>query len=172
MKDTQYSPSTTKIGAKYGLYTGLAFLLFLSLVYPLKLSEDPIISILSLVISVAGIYYAFREYKAYNEGYISFSQGFGIGMLVSTISGLISGVFYLVYLKMINLAEKDKMKQVFLDAFEKQNMKDEELEMAEKMLEYIPEMMFLGSVFGSLILGLVLSLALGSIFNKPRPPFE
>jgi hypothetical protein len=172
MMQAQNSPTTTKIGLKYGLYTGIASILYLALIYTLRLQDDPLISILGTVISVVGVVYGIREYKKLNEDYITTGQGFGLGMIVSAILGLLSGIFYLIYLKFINLALATEMRQQVLDMYEKQNAKDQELAMIEKMLKYLPEFFFVGNILGSLIFGLLISVVVASIMAKSRSPFE
>jgi hypothetical protein len=172
MMQSQNSPTTTQIGLKYGLYTGIASILYLALTYTLRLQDDPLISILGMVISVVGVIYGIREYKKLNEDYITTGQGFGLGMVVSAILGLLSGIFYLIYLKFINLGLAKEMRQQVLDMYEKQNVKDQELAVIEKMMAYLPEFFFVGSMLGSLLVGILISLVIASIMANARPPFE
>ncbi|MCU0448092.1 MAG: DUF4199 domain-containing protein [Microscillaceae bacterium] len=172
MMQSTSPPTTTKVGLKYGLYTGLASILYLALTYTLRLENDSLVSILGTVIAVVGVVYGIREYKKLNEDYISTGQGFGLGMVVSAISGVLSAIFYLLYLKFINIALANEMRQQILNLYEKQKMREQDMEIIEKMLKYLPEFFFAGSILGSLIFGLLVSLVVASIMAKPRPPFE
>jgi len=172
MEEKQTTISTTRVGLKYGIFTGLAFIIYEALIYSLRLDDDLLINMLSLVISVAGIVYGIREFMRFNEGFMRFGQGLGIGMLASAISGIIDGFFRLIYFKYLNPSLIEDLKSQFLKQLEKSKMKDEELDMAEKMLVYLPEFIFVGTILGALVLGLILSLIITAIMQKERSPFE
>lgn len=167
--------STTRTGLKYGVYTGIASLLYSGILQVARLSEDQFLSSLSTVIMIAGIFYAIREYKQLNDGYISFGQCVGAGSVVSGIAGIISSTFVVIYMRFIEpnaIAEMLKQQRIALE--KDGRFDDEQIEQTMTMMGSImtPEILFVFGFLFTLILGVILSMILGAFMKKtPDTPF-
>lgn len=174
MEEQTNELSTTRVGLKYGLFTGVASLGYSTLLSLLRLQNDSFLSLLTIGLVVAGIVYAMKEYKNANEDYMTFSQGLGIGTVVSAIYGLLSGVFTLIYFQFINTTELLKLRQEMILQYEKNGMEDEMINQLMPWIEWLTSSgsLFVFGVVGNLFFGFLLSLAISAIMAKNRPMFE
>jgi uncharacterized membrane protein YedE/YeeE len=161
--------TTTQVGIRYGLILGLTSVGISLVAFIADLRENLIVNILSTVVTIAFLAIAIKYYRDQNSGYIKFGQGFGIGMIVSAISSLLSGLFLLVYLKFINKAIFEEILDKAHQEWEKAGMDEKAMAIAEKFLT--PEFMFISAVIGGLIVGAVLSLIVAAIMQKKQPEF-
>jgi Protein of unknown function (DUF4199) len=171
-QQTSTNPTTTKVGLKYGVFTAVALLL-VSFVAGLLLPGDSAGVFLTLFVFFAGIAYGMIEFRRNNDNSMTFGQGFGLGMLVSAIVGLIHGTIAWLTLFMMGAKAIDEQKQKALVQLEKY-YSDEEIEKAKPMLEWMfsPGFMFFLSVIGFLFLGLIVTLFASMIFRREKSPFE
>jgi hypothetical protein len=167
------TPSTTRIGLKYGIYTGVSLVGYSLLLYTLNLNNESSLSILSSVIGIAGLVFGVIEYKRADEGYVSFGQAFHIGMVVSVISGLFDAFFNLIYLS-YNSTILEKLKGEMIKSYEKQKLSDEQIEQLMPFINWFcsPSGIFIMSVIVSFVGGALLSLLVAAIMQKKRPMFE
>ena len=161
--------TTTQVGIRYGLILGLTSVGISLVAFIADLRENLIVNILSTVVTIAFLAIAIKYYRDQNSGYIKFGQGFGIGMIVSAISSLLSGLFLLVYLKFINKAIFEEILDKAHQEWEKAGMDEKAMAIAEKFLT--PEFMFISAVISGLIFGAVLSLIVAAIMQKKQPEF-
>jgi len=160
--------TTTQVGIRYGLILGLASVAISLVTFMADLRENLIINVRT-VVTIAFLAIAIKYYRDQNSGYIKFGQGFGIGMIVSAISSLLSGLFLLVYLKFINKAIFEEILDKAHQEWEKAGMDEKAMAIAEKFLT--PEFMFISAVISGLIFGAVLSLIVAAIMQKKQPEF-
>ena len=78
-----------------------------------------------------------RDYKAENQGFLTFGKGVGLGAMSSLIGGVVYGVFLFIYSKFINTGYVDTIREVAYQQMEAQSennpaMTDEAMEMAMK----------------------------------------
>jgi len=171
MMNEEVNPiSTTRIGLKFGLYSGIAISVYSILTLELGISEDGLVGMLEYVLLIAALHLGMRDYKKGNESYMTFGQGFGIGLIISTITGLIGGAVNSIYLY-LKPEVLNKMKDLAMNTPDMQKLEAQELELANTMMNYMlsPGGFFLISVISYFIVGLILSLIV-SAFNKNNPP--
>jgi len=161
--------TTTQVGIRYGLILGLTSVGISLVAFIADLRENLIVNILGTVVTIAFLVIAIKYYRDQNNGYIKFGQGFGIGMIVSAISSLLSGLFLLVYLKFINKAIFEEILDKAHQEWEKAGMDEKAMATAEKFIT--PEFMFISAVIGGLIFGAILSLIVATIMQKKQPEF-
>ena len=81
-----------------------------------------------------GIYLAHQYFKAQNGGFMSYGQGLVIGMLVSMVSGLLTGFFNYLYRTLIDPEMNGRMLETVRAKMEEGgNMSDEQIESAVNM---------------------------------------
>lgn len=171
--NSQPQTSTTRVGLKYGIFTAAASLLISMIVALLRMPADSLISYLSLFIFIAGIAYGIIEFRRGNDGFVSFGQAFGLGMVVSGFSGLINGLISLIYMRLIDPNSTKELRQEMLLALEK-TYSDDQIEKIRPWIDWMasPGAIFFMQVIGSLFLGLIISLVAGLVFKKDRSPFD
>ena len=167
-------PSVTSVALKYGLITALISIVYTLILMVLDMSENQLLSGLSFIIMIAGIVLAMKEYRTLNGGFMSYGQGLGLVTLVSTVTGLLSGIFMWIYTSFVDTEYMARMRDKQVDALLDRGMSDEEVDAAMKMTESFqgPLALILGGLIGSVVIGFLLSLILSAIMKRNRPEFE
>jgi Na+-translocating ferredoxin:NAD+ oxidoreductase RnfE subunit len=171
-------PSTARIALKWGLISAVVSIVYTVVLMLTGNYQNPdfqwINFFIGLIITVATLVLAIKEFRTQNEGYLSFGQGLGVGTLTSAISGLISGGFVLIYLRFIDDSSLKVAQDRAREQWEAQGMSDAQMEQAEQFLTMFtsPGLLFAFSVVGAVILGFILSLILAAILKKDRPVFS
>ena len=177
MENTAASVSTTAVGIRYGLITGVIWLIVdfvfrttgLSFKYSLYLPA-------SLLVYVVGIVLAHRDFKHQNAGFMRYGQGVMIVLILSLVSGTISGLFNYIYVNFIDpdyavRARADM--EAWMSTFP--GVQDEQIEKAmagitdEKIKSPLQiGQTLLSSAFGGVVMGLIVSI----FTRRNRPEFE
>lgn len=165
--------STTRFGLKFGLYCGVALSLYEVLILELGLSDDNLIGLLAYVILIAALHMGMRDYKKANEGYMTFGQGLGIGLIVSTISGILLGAIQSVYFY-FKPALVERMKEEIFKAYDEQGIPPEQVETMRSVIDFMlsPGGIFVLTVISYFILGLLLSLITAAVHRRNPPLFD
>ena len=173
MENQQGSLKTTMI--TYGLILGGISVVFQLLLFFLDMhyQQPPAVGIISIVIMVGVLIYAFIQFKKQNEGFISLSEALKIGLGISLISALIGTVYSLI---LTNVLDPDTIEKTIDFAFEKMRADNPELtkdqiDMARGMSEKMATPLISSAVqiIGALFLGFIISLIGGLIVKKSRP---
>lgn len=94
--------SYQKVSIKYGIFVGVAHILYFLLMGLLGLHDTIELSFLSGIFLVIGIIVAISKVKRLNNGYIRYFEGLGIGAIVGVISSVILAVFLAFYISTFN----------------------------------------------------------------------
>ena len=124
MENQQGSLKTTMI--TYGLILGGISVVFQLMLFFLDMhyQQPPAVGIISIVIMVGVLIYAFIQFKKQNEGFISLSEALKIGLGISLISALIGTVYSLI---LTNVLDPDTIEKTIDFAFEKMRADNPEL---------------------------------------------
>jgi hypothetical protein len=123
------------------------------------------------VITIAIIVLAHKYYKDNTNGFMSYGQGVSISMWIGLVSAVIGSVFTYIYVKFIDTAFIETMKQKQMEAMEEKGMSEDQIDQAMQIagMFMTPEAIFaLGLVFGflgTLVVGLIVS-----IFTQKKAP--
>jgi hypothetical protein len=128
-------------------------------------------SIVSIVVFVL----AHKYFKENNGGFMTYGEGFKIGLLAGVVSSVISAVFTYVYMKFIDPTMSRVIRDRAVAQMEEQGQSEEQIEMAMKFVDMFisPEAMALMTVIFGIIGSVVIAL-LVSIFTRkenPKPAF-
>ncbi|QNP51020.1 DUF4199 domain-containing protein [Hymenobacter qilianensis] len=93
MENTSTPVSTTSVGLRYGLLTGIVSIIYSFILLAANLEQNTALSLLGIVILIGGIFLAHKNYKENNGGFMSYGQGLGIGVILSLVSGLLGAFF-------------------------------------------------------------------------------
>lgn len=168
------APTTTAIGVRYGLLTGLIGIAF-SLILNLTKMQDSGVKWLSMGILVAGLWLAHAEYKKQNGGFMEYGQGLGIGMILSAVYGVLNAIFIYIYTSFVDptlMAGQLEKSRAQMEAGG--NMSDDQIEQGMEMAAKFttPGALFFITIITMLITGLILSLIISAITKNSRPEFE
>ncbi len=169
------TPSVGKSAMTYGLYLGIVGIVLTVVLFVSDLFLNPSISWASLVITIGLLCWVYIDYKK-KAGFLTFGDGFKLGLLVNIISGAITSVFKAIYVGLVDPSIVSKTVEFAIgEAYKKQpNMPDEAVTMIEKMYGFIagPIGSLVIGIVGALIFGAIISLILAAIFKKEPPVFE
>lgn len=166
---------------KWGLITGAVYIVY-SLVTTLMGmtpgKNDPgtmgigaLLNVVLFGITFFTLYLGVKETRD-NEmgGYIDFGKAFRVGMKIALIAAVISSIFGLLNMYVINPGMMDEVKAAMEESTE--SMSDEQAEAMGKWMGFMNNPILL-AVFGILYVafwGIIKSLIAGSILKKEAPP--
>ncbi|HMJ70094.1 MAG TPA: DUF4199 domain-containing protein [Cyclobacteriaceae bacterium] len=168
MTDSEVKPpSIMNIGLKYGLIsTGIGILMFLALALSAANPFDNTWGWVRIAISIVIIVLAHREFKNSGDGFMSYGQGFKIGLIMILVGIVVGNLFTWFYTAVVDPGVMD----IFYDAqrtqMEGNNMPDEQIDVA---IEWTKKLFWpIAFVFG--IIGGLIGVLIITIFTKKENP--
>lgn len=169
-------PSTARTALKWGAILGLVLMAITLIMYLTDQSTNPLFSGLTLGAVVALLVLAMRDYRTINGGYMTYSEGLGIGALLSAVAGLLSSAFSTFYNVVIDPTVQQRAMDQAREKMEAQgNMSDESIDQAMEWSQKLqsPGFTFIAGVFGTVIVGFLLSLIVAAFIRRNKAnPFE
>ncbi|GAB3737057.1 DUF4199 domain-containing protein [Spirosoma lituiforme] len=169
-------PSTARTALKWGAILGLVLMAITLIMYLTDQSTNPLFSGLTLGAVVALLVLAMRDYRTLNGGYMTYSEGLGIGALLSAVAGLLSSAFSTFYNVVIDPTVQQRAMEQAREKMEAQgNMSDESIDQAMEWSQKLqsPGFTFIAGVFGTVIVGFLLSLIVAAFIRRNKAnPFE
>jgi Protein of unknown function (DUF4199) len=168
--------STARVALKWGLITGVALILYSTLLYTLGQMTNAGLTIIIYVIMVVGLVMGMREYRTLNGDYLTFGEGVGLGALLSAVAGVLSSMYNVLYTTLIDPGIQARMMDQMREQLEDQGkLSDDQIEQAleiSKMFQS-PGIQFVVGIFGSILVGVILSLIIAAIMRRHKAnPFE
>jgi hypothetical protein len=166
--------STTSVGLRYGLLTGLISIIISFGLFATSMEQSPL-RFVTFVVMVVGIVMAMRHFKENNHGFMSFGQGVGIGTMLSLVVGILSAIFTYVYMNVIDTDVVSRMMEKARADLEVQGkLTDEQIDQAMAMSGKFMNgpIMVVVVILGSIIMGLLLSLVISAVLKHSKPEFE
>jgi hypothetical protein len=164
-----------KIALRYGLiYIGINILWSL-MMYVTGLNRSELAWIpntLAMLIPIFCIVFAVKEYKeTVGQGFMSFSEVFRYGLVISVIGGIGISAYLLVYTQYIDPEFNDYILNQQIEGMQESGMSDEKIDQAIEMAERFrtPFYTFTFGVLGSLFVGAIISLIMAAVLKKPNP---
>ena len=173
--ETNTTPvTTTAIGLRYGLLVGLVSIIFSFVLFLTQTDQSPV-RWLGLAVLIGGMVLAHNAYKQANGGFMDYSEGLGIGALMSVISGTLSTAFSYVYMSFVDEGYMSRVMETTRAKMEaKGNMTDEQIDQAMSMAQKFSSggWMILFGILGSLLFGFLIALVVSAITKNSKPEFE
>ncbi|MBF9224339.1 DUF4199 domain-containing protein [Hymenobacter ruricola] len=173
--ETNTTPvTTTSVGLRYGLLTGLISIIISFALNAAHLEQSPA-KWLSTVVLVGGIFLAQRYYKEQSGGYMSYGQGMSVGMILSVVSGVLGAIFSYIYVSFVDSDMITRMlDKARADMETRGGATDEQIEQAMQMTAKFmtPGALSFFVVLFSLLFGLLISLVVSAIVKNAKPEFE
>ncbi len=153
----------------YGLYLGIASIVFGLITYYGGLLGNKAFGYLGYLILAVFIFLGLKHYKEKeNKGFMRYGQGLGVGVLISLVGGIVSGVFTYVFFAFIDPAKHQELMAVVQEQQMQAGVSEAQLEQMEGVMSTMmsPLSMALMGIVGSVILGLIFSLIISAILKK------
>lgn len=89
--------SFERLGIRYGLWVGVAYIAFFLLMKALGLHERTEVAYVNGLFLIGGIILALREFKRATHNRVDYLPGLGVGFLTSLVSSAILALFFIAY---------------------------------------------------------------------------
>ena len=169
------STSTFKTGLTYGDILGLALIIYSVLLYVLDLNLNKYMGWISYIIIIGTIIYGTKKYRDDNlNGFISYGQALGLATIIVVFGALIHIIYTYFFISVIDPDYINKLLAATEEELLKKGMSDDQIEIAiamqKKMMK--PVLMTIMGFFGTVIVGVVLSLITSAFLKKEGDPFQ
>jgi Protein of unknown function (DUF4199) len=161
-------PSVMAVGVKYGLFIGIASILFTLVL--VAFGSNYFVSDwkkwIGFPITIALVVLSHREFKGKGDGFMSFGQGFGITFISILVSVIIGIIFSYCYASFIDTSAMEDMYQKTAEDMEAKGQNQEAIDIAiswTKKLFWV--FYFAGGVFFAAIIGVIIP-----IFTQKKNP--
>lgn len=155
------SPVTPRsVGIKYGFLSALiSMIFFLILVVTGQNAFANKWNWVSLMIAIAVVFLAHKNFKDKGDGFMSYGQGVGIAFWIALVSVLINFLLTYSYLHFIDASAMELFYQMQSEELAERGMPKDQIEMAMSWTRILfwPLFIFFGLVFG-LFVGLIVSI--------------
>lgn len=168
-------PSLFKASLNYGLMLGGALVVYSLLLYVLGLIGKQSLSYVSFIFYIALMILGIKEYRdKQSGGFITYGNSFVIGFFIALIGGVISAIFTFILFKFDPALVQSMLEKARQTMEEKQNMTEEQVELAMKMTENMmsPLWMMIWGVAASAFIGAIISLIVSIFMKKEGTPFD
>lgn len=162
------------VGFRVGVILALALIIYSMLLQVTGMATNQAMGFIPNVFYILGIIWAHKTYKESGDGFMSYGQGLGLGMIVAGVAGLISSLFTYIYLKFIDDSMLGEILNQSRIALEEQGMDDEQIEQTLAMTQKFttPEMLMVWGLFGALLMGLIFALVISAFTKKNNPELQ
>ncbi len=160
----------TKFAIVYSLIViGFGLILY---IFSLTMKAGWVSGLVSLAALFGSINYGILAHRNQNlNGFISYGQSLGIGLLISLVAGVILALYQLVF----NLYIAPEMATNMLNEAKRQliesNASEEEMQTTINIFKKMSEPLYIvfGGIAGSFVLGLIASLIISAFTKKEDP---
>ena len=117
-------------------------------------------------------YKGFEQFKMTdNGGFMSLGQAMRVSMWMSLVSGLLTGLYMMLYIGVLEPDFKEKTMQVAMEQAAENGQDPEQVEQGMNMMSWVfdPIPMAAMVVIGSLFFGLIMGLIYGLIMRRDPP---
>jgi hypothetical protein len=159
----------------YGLLLGGISIVFNLMLFFLKMhyEQSTAVGIVSVVIMIGVLLFAFIQYKKSNEGSISLSEAIKIGLGVSLISAILGIIYAFILTEFLDPGMMEKVLDLQMEKIRASNpeMSQEALDSTRSMSEKFSSPLIRSAfqLIFALFIGFIISLIGGLIVKKSRP---
>jgi hypothetical protein len=167
-------PSTARIALKWGILGAVLIIIYTVALYISGLFKTPALSWIPFAFLLFGIVMSLREFKVMNDNIISFSEGLGLGTLMSAVCALIASMFNYVYITFIDTTILQQMRELQIEQLEQQGLSSEQIDQAMEIASRFatPGLTFLFSIIVYVVCGFVFSLIISAIIKTSKPQLD
>lgn len=175
MENTEKKVGILQPALTYGLILGLGLIVLSIGNYALEIYQPGPLNQLIQLIVVAGLI-IFGQYKYrndYKNGFISYGQSLGFGVLMGVIAALISALFFVLLTQVIDPNYMEKLFAAIEQKFYQDNVPEEQIAMAMEITKKTMSIAIMVplSIFMLTFMSLVVSLITSIFVKKAESPF-
>ncbi|MFN3488399.1 MAG: DUF4199 domain-containing protein [Emticicia sp.] len=167
-------PSTARIALKWGIVSAIMIIVYTVVLYISGLFKTPALSWIPFILLLLGIVMSLREFKLTNNNFIGFSEGLGLGTLMSAVCAIIASMFNYIYITFIDTTIIQQMRELQVEQLEQQGLSSEQIDQAMEIATRFatPGLTFLFSIIGYIFFGFVFSLIVSAIIKNSKPKLD
>jgi hypothetical protein len=167
-------PSTARIALKWGIVSAVMIIIYTVALYISGLFKTPALSWIPFIFLLFGIVMSLREFKLMNTNFINFSEGLGLGTLMSAVCDIIASIFNYTYITFIDTTILQQMRELQIEQLEQQGLSSEQIEQAMEMASRFatPGLTLLFSMIVYVICGFIFSLVISAIIKNSKPELD
>lgn len=167
-------PSTARIALKWGIVSAVMIIVYTVALYISGLFKTPALSWIPFIFLLFGIVMSLREFKLMNTNFINFSEGLGLGTLMSAVCAIIASIFNYIYITFIDTTILQQMRELQIEQLEQQGLSSEQIEQAMEMASRFatPGLTLLFSMIVYVICGFIFSLVISAIIKNSKPELD
>ncbi len=153
----------------YGLYLGIASIVFSLITFYSGMLGNTYFTSLGYLIPIIFIFMGLKFYKEKeNAGILRYGQGVGLGVLISLVGGVISSIFTYVYFVFIDPSKHTELLAVMQEKQLEAGATEAQLEQMDGMMSAMssPTAMAIFGIIGSVFGGLIIALIISAILKK------
>ena len=167
-------PSTARIALKWGIVSAVMIIVYTVALYISGLFKTPALSWIPFIFLLFGIVMSLREFKLMNTNFINFSEGLGLGTLMSAVCAIIASIFNYTYITFIDTTILQQMRELQIEQLEQQGLSSEQIEQAMEMASRFatPGLTLLFSMIVYVICGFIFSLVISAIIKNSKPELD
>ena len=164
-------PSTARIALKWGIISAILIIIFTIILYITDYYKNPFLAWIPFLILLGGVIMSAKEFKSLNNDFLEFSDGLGLGTLLSAVVGLLVSIFTYVYTTFVDTTIVRKMQEFQIEQMEERGLSEEQIEAAMAFANRLasPGLTFILSVLFYVLFGFVFSLIVSAIIKKNKP---
>jgi hypothetical protein len=164
----------TTVGMRYGVLVGLISIIISFGLNVSHLEQSPA-KWLTVVVLIVGTVMAQKFFRQANEGFMSYGQGLGVGIVLAGVSAVLSAIFSYLYTTVIDPDMTARiLDKARSDMEARGNMSDAQIDQAMHWTSmFMQGPALIGIVLvGGLLTGLIVSLITAAVLKNPKPEFE
>ncbi len=128
------------------------------------------------LIVIVALAWTMSEFKKQNNGFMTYSQGLGLGSLTTIVAAIVSSGFSILYMTVIDPNFNERILEMIRIQMIEQNpdFSDQQLDLAMSYVQwgFKPEVMFFTGIITTFLLGFLASLIIAAFMQKkPSDPF-
>jgi len=173
-EDEEGMATVKSVSLKWGIILGIVSIALFILGVATDLTTESWFSWFGILPLIIIMVLAHMEFKNDGNSYMSYSQGLGIGILVSLVSGFISGLFQVLYTTVIDPEFSEKLMEKLEDQWAEQGLSDQAIETARGLFENFqnPWIGFFTGLAAAAFAGFIVSLIVSAITKNANPQME
>ncbi|TAE27550.1 MAG: DUF4199 domain-containing protein [Cytophagales bacterium] len=163
-------PSTFRVALKWGLILGLVLVAYTLALYLTNTVGDTLPSLLAYPIIVVVLVLAMRDFRALNNGFMSYGEGLTVGVVTAAVSSVLSSIFSYFYTNFIDTGATERAIEKIREKYEEMGMSDDQIETSMEMVQKMqnPVWTLVVGVFFYVLMGLIFSLIIAAIMKKEK----
>ncbi len=174
-EEEDFEKATVKsVSIKWGVILSIISISLFIVGVAADLSAETWYGLIGIIPLIIILVMAHKQFKEEGDGYMSYSQGLGIGIFVSLVSGTITGLFELLYTTVIDPEFTEKMMLKLEDRLAEQGIPDSQIDTARGMAETFsnPMISFFVGIVAAVFFGFILSLIVSAFTKNANPELD